>query len=113
MYLLKLVLSLGRLLREVCLNVYFYIFAFIFSPLFLCVVYLIEEPGTSVSTVFNYGLYDREIGVRSLTDAEDFSSILCVQTGSGAHSPSYALGTGVLYPGVKGGRGVTLTTHPI
>jgi hypothetical protein len=51
-------------------------------------------------------------GVRSPTEAEDFSSSLCVQTGSGAHPVSYPMGTGVLSQGVKRGRGVMLTTHP-
>jgi hypothetical protein len=44
---------------------------------------------------------DRAIGVRSPAGAEDFSSNLCVQTGSGAHPPSCPMGTGVLSPGVK------------
>jgi hypothetical protein len=39
-------------------------------------------------------------------------SNLCVQTGSEAHPASYPVGTGVPSPGVKRGRGVTLTTHP-
>jgi hypothetical protein len=43
----------------------------------------------------------------------DFSSNFCVQTGSGANPASCTMGTGVLYPGVKRGRGVTLTTDPI
>jgi hypothetical protein len=59
-----------------------------------------------------YGLDDRAIGVRSPAGAEDFSSSLCVQTGSGAHPASCPMGTGVLSPEVKRGRGVTLTTHP-
>jgi hypothetical protein len=46
------------------------------------------------------------------TEAENFSSDLCVQTGSGAHPASYTMGTGALSPGVKRGRGVMLTTHP-
>jgi hypothetical protein len=37
--------------------------------------------------------------VRSPTEAEDFSSNLCVQTGSGAHPASYTLGTGGSLPG--------------
>jgi hypothetical protein len=41
----------------------------------------------------------------------DFSSILCVQTSSGAHPASYPMGTGGPLPGVKRGRGVMLTTH--
>jgi hypothetical protein len=52
-------------------------------------------------------------GVRSPTEAEDFSSNLCVQTGSRAHPASCTVGTGGSFPGVKGGRGVTLTTHPL
>jgi hypothetical protein len=42
----------------------------------------------------------------------DFSSSLCVQTDSRAHPPSCTMGTEVLSPGLKRGRGVTLTTHP-
>jgi hypothetical protein len=37
--------------------------------------------------------------VRSPTEAEDFSSNLCVQTGSGAHPASYTVGTGGFSPG--------------
>jgi hypothetical protein len=44
---------------------------------------------------------------------KDFSSSLCVQTGSEAHPTSYTLRTGgPFHGGVKRGRGVTLTTHP-
>jgi len=35
-----------------------------------------------------------------------------VQTGPGAHPASCAMGTGS-FPGVKSGRGVTLTPHPL
>jgi hypothetical protein len=41
------------------------------------------------------------IGVRSPTGAEDFSSSLCVQTGSEAHLASYPVGTGGPFPGGK------------
>jgi hypothetical protein len=34
-------------------------------------------------------------------DPEDFSSNLCVQTGSGAHPASYTVGTGGSFPGGK------------
>jgi hypothetical protein len=37
---------------------------------------------------------DWTTGVRSPTDAEDISTSLCVQTGSGAHSSSCTVGTG-------------------
>jgi hypothetical protein len=42
-----------------------------------------HEPGSSVSVVSGYGLDDGAIEVRSLAEAKDFFSSLCVQTGSG------------------------------
>jgi hypothetical protein len=39
--------------------------------------------------------------VRSPTEAEDFSSSPCVQTGSGAHPASCSMGTGGPFPGGK------------
>jgi hypothetical protein len=66
---------------------------------------------SSGSIVSDYGMDNRVIEVRSPTGAEDFSSSPCVQTGSEAHPASYPMGTGVLSPGVKCGRGVTLATH--
>jgi hypothetical protein len=56
---------------------------------------------SSGSIVFDYRLDDRAIGVRSLAGAKDFSFVLCVQTGSGAHPASYPLGTGGPFSGVK------------
>jgi hypothetical protein len=50
--------------------------------------------------VSDYGLDDRAIGVRSPAGAEDFSSNLCVQIGSGAH-PACTMGTGGPFPGGK------------
>jgi hypothetical protein len=44
--------------------------------------------------VSDYGLDERAIGFRSPAGAEDFSSSLCVQTGSGAHPASCKMGTG-------------------
>jgi hypothetical protein len=41
------------------------------------------------------------IGVRSPAGAKDFSSILCVQTGSGTHPASYGMGTGDPFLGGK------------
>jgi hypothetical protein len=49
--------------------------------------------------------------LRSSAEAKDFSSSLCVQTESRAHPASCPVGTGGPFPGVKRGRGVTLTTH--
>jgi hypothetical protein len=56
---------------------------------------------SSGSIVSDYGLDDRAIGVRSRVGAEDFSSSLYVQTGSGAHPASYTIGTGGPFPGGK------------
>jgi hypothetical protein len=55
----------------------------------------------SSSIVSDYGLDDRAIGVRSPEGAKDFSSILCVQTGSGAHPASCTMGTGGPFSGGK------------
>jgi hypothetical protein len=52
--------------------------------------------------VSDYGLDDRAIGVRFPSAANDFSSIFCVQTGSGA---SRTVGTGGPFPGAKVRRG--------
>jgi hypothetical protein len=71
------------------------------------------EPGSSVSTVSSYALDDRAMEVRSPAEAKDVASSLCVQTGSGVHPASYAMGTGGPLPGVRGVWEVTLTTHPI
>jgi hypothetical protein len=70
---------------------------------------LVEEPGSSVCIVSSYRLHDRATEVRSPAEEKGFSSILCVQTGSGAHPASCTMGTRVLSPA---GRDVTLTTHP-
>jgi hypothetical protein len=55
---------------------------------------------------------ERAIDVRFSAEAKDFSSSLCVQTGSAAHPDSCTVGTGGPFPGIKRGWGVTLTTHP-
>jgi hypothetical protein len=49
----------------------------------------------------DYGLDDRAIRVRSPAGARDFSSIRCVQTGSGAYPASSPMGTGGPFPGGK------------
>jgi hypothetical protein len=54
---------------------------------------------SSGSIVSGYGLDDQAIQVRSPVEAKDFSSNLCVQTGSGAHPASYTMGTGGPFPG--------------
>jgi hypothetical protein len=57
--------------------------------------------GRSVSIVSEYGLNNRAIGVRSPAEAKDFSSSLCVQTGSEAHPASCPMDTGGPFPGGK------------
>jgi hypothetical protein len=58
-------------------------------------------------------LYENlKIRVLLLMLSKDFSSNLCVQTGSGAHPASCTMGTGGPFPGGKARRGVMLTTHP-
>jgi hypothetical protein len=51
-------------------------------------------------------------GVRSPAEAKDSFSSPSVQNTSEAHPASYTMGTGGPFPGVEGGQGVTLTTHP-
>jgi hypothetical protein len=48
--------------------------------------------------VCGYGLDDLAIEVRSRQRRNDFSSNLCVQTGSGAHPLSHPMGTGGPFP---------------
>jgi hypothetical protein len=52
----------------------------------------------SGSIVSDYGLDDRTIGVRSSAGAKDFSSNLCVQTGSETHPASCTMGTAGPFP---------------
>jgi hypothetical protein len=63
--------------------------------------FLIRSRVSSGSIVSDYGLDDREIGVRFLAGTKDFSCILCVQTGSEAHPASCTMGTGGPFPGAK------------
>jgi hypothetical protein len=56
---------------------------------------------SSGSIVPDYGLDDWAIGVRFPAGARDFSYSLFVQTGSGAHPASCAMGTGGSFPGGK------------
>ena len=62
-------------------------------------------PGSVVGTPTGYGLDGPEIESRW---RRDFSAP--VQTGPGAQPSSCTMGTGY-FPGVKSGRGVTLTPH--
>jgi hypothetical protein len=75
-------------------------------PVKICILpfsHILFKINTSLiggSILSDYGLDDRAIGVRSPAGAKDFSSSLCVQTGSGAHPASCTI-PGVLTPGVK------------
>jgi hypothetical protein len=55
---------------------------------------------------------DWKTAVRYPTVAKDSSCSLCIQTSSETHRAFYTMGTGGHFPGIKGGQGVTLTTHP-
>jgi len=63
-------------------------------------------PGSSVGIATDYGLADTGIESRW---GRDFPT---VQTGHGAHPASCKMGTGS-FLGVKCGRGVLMTTHPL
>jgi hypothetical protein len=69
--------------------------------IYLFMVFLLVSRGSSVSIVSGYGLDDRAIEVRSPAGEEDFSSSLCVQTGSGAHPASCTMDTGGPFLGGK------------
>jgi hypothetical protein len=81
---------------------------------------LADDSNWSLSTILCGGLVQSvqclttgcTAGVWSPAEAEDFSSSLCIQTGSGARPDSRTMGTGDL-PGGKSGRGVMLTSHPL
>jgi hypothetical protein len=64
-----------------------------------------DGPGSSDGIATDYRLDG--LGIESRW-RRDFPP---VQTGPGAHSASCTMGTRS-FPGVKSGRGVTLTTHP-
>jgi hypothetical protein len=65
------------------------------------VVQIRIEPSSLLSILSGYGLDDRENEVRFPADAKDFSSNLCVQTGSGVHR----MGTESPFPGTKARSG--------
>jgi hypothetical protein len=72
----------------------------------------LRNRGSSGSIVSDYGLDDQVIGVRSQGGAKDFSSSLCIQTGSGAHSVSCTMGTGGPFPDAKARPGCDADHSP-
>jgi hypothetical protein len=62
--------------------------------------------------VSDYWLDDRAIGVRSPAGAKDFSSILYVQSGSGAHPASCPMGTRGPFPESKVRPGLDVDHSP-
>jgi len=71
------------------------------------VTYRTSGPGSSVGIATDCGLDG--LGIESWWEAR-FSAP--VQTGPGVHPAFCTMGT-ASFPGVKGGRGVLLTTHPL
>jgi hypothetical protein len=79
---------------------------------FITVLPHIGSRVSSGSIVSDYGLDDRAIWVRTPAGAKDFTSILCVQTGSGTHLASYPMGIGDLFPGGKARPGRDADNSP-
>ena len=76
------------------------------QDIYIYIYIYICGPDSSVSIATDYGLD----GPGSNPDGNEIFSP--VQTGPGAHPASCTMGTGS-FPGVKCGRGVLLTTHPL
>jgi hypothetical protein len=68
-----------------------------------------EKKISSVSIVSGYGWTTGRSRFDPRQTRKKFFCSLCVQAGSGAHPASCTMGTGGPFPGVKSGRGVTLT----
>ena len=75
--------------------------------LYFCSPYTPCGPGSVVGIATSYGLDGP--GIESRWEARSSAPI---QTGPGAHPASCKMGTGS-FPGVKSGRGLTLTPHPL
>jgi len=78
------------------ISIYIYIYIYIYK----------HGPGSSV------GIATELQAGRSGIESRCGRDFLAVQTGPGAHPASCKIGTGS-FPGVKCGRGVLLTTHPL
>ena len=77
-----------------------------YNTIYLFIYLLLSGPGSSVGIVTELRAGRSGDGIPL---GPDFPP---VQTGFGAHSSSCTMGT-VSFPGVKHGRGVLLTTHPL
>jgi hypothetical protein len=74
----------------------------------------VYEPCRSVSIVSGYGLDDQAIEVQSPSRAERIFPLSSVSRSAlGPTQPLVPWVPGALSPGLKRGRGVKLTTHPI
>ena len=82
-----------------------YVRIYIYIYVCVCVCVYVCGPGNSVGIATDYGLD----GPGSNPGRDE---ILSIQTDPGAHTASCKMGTGS-FPGVKCGRGVLLTTHPL
>jgi hypothetical protein len=65
----------------------------IFNTLFVIHVMNLGSRDSSVIMVLGYGLDNQDSRVQFLVGAGNFSLCHCVQNGSGAHPPSYPVGT--------------------
>jgi hypothetical protein len=77
----------------------------------LCSPKEIKSRDGSVGIALSYGLDDQGSRFRFPAGAGNFSLHHRFQNGSGAHPPSYPMGTEGSFPGVKAARGVKLITH--
>jgi hypothetical protein len=57
------------------------------------------------SIVSDYGVDDRAIRIRSRQKQNNYFSVLCIQTGSGAHPYTCQKGIAGLFPGAKARSG--------
>jgi hypothetical protein len=74
----------------------------------------LREQGSSGSIASGYGLDHRAVEVRSSAETKGFFSLASVSRPTlGPTQPPVQWVPGVLSQGLKRGRGVTLTTHPI
>jgi hypothetical protein len=97
---------------------HFTLFRAVSVPLTTCIDFsvsgcvLIGEPGNSVRIVSGYGLDDRANEVRFPAGQRIFPLSSASRPALGPIQPPVQWVPGVLSPGAKRGRDVTLTTHP-